>query len=231
MSAQGMTGTRDRVSNFYTVGLGKIRKSLTAEQAAALEGKVQVTKRTNRNGTDVYELVTDYIAGKLVKLELQDPPAEKANFGKRVAFTLESENGEKAVLYVKWDSAYGRGFMFAHESVDFQKPFEFEPYSYTPKGADKEKMGMNLFQDGQKMDWTMGTRDNSGGCPSLEKITFKGQTQWDNSKQLAFLESKLHDLIAKIDGLNQGSETPAQTETAQTEAAQGASEQEDDVPF
>ncbi|WP_091608741.1 hypothetical protein [Maribacter dokdonensis] len=193
-----MTGQRNRVSNFYQIGLGKIRKNLGKTEPENMEG---VTERVNRNGEKVFELVSDYIAGKIIAVEMEAPEAGKEDFGSRVNVTLENA-GVKAVLSFKWDSAYGRAFVFASPNINLSKEIEFEPYQYVQKNTERTKTGLSLIQDGAQLDWAFGTKANPGGCPQLEKITFKGKDAWDNSKQLKFLEEKFNEFAAKVKTLN-----------------------------
>lgn len=194
-----MTGTRNRVSNYFNVNLGKIVKSLGKEAPEDMTG---VTERTNKDGIKVYEIQSDYIAGKIVHLELQQPQEGKEDYGAQVAITLEADSGEKAVVNAKWDSAYMRGFMFSIPNADLAKPVELEPYQYYNKNKGRDVSGLNIFQEGTQLEWAYGTKKNPGGMPELKEVTFKGKKTWDNTDQLEFLTKKFEALAQEVKALN-----------------------------
>lgn len=187
-----MTFERNRVSNYYSITMGKVVKSLGKVAPVSMEG---VTKRTNKNGDEVFEIVSDGIRGTIIAVELKQPEQGKEDFGSQVCLTLESEDGDKAVLQFKFDSAYGRGFMQCLPDIDKDQPVEFEPYQYFAKEKGKDVSGMSIYQHGVKLAWNY-TRDNVNGMPALEQVVFKGATQWDNTKQLNFLTDKLNAFIS-----------------------------------
>lgn len=212
-------GTRDRVSAYFNVNLGKISKSLGKQEPEDMAG---VTKRMNKNGDTVYEIILDYLAGKIVKVELKDPEDGKEDFGSQMVFTLEAESGNKCILNCKFDSAYGRGFMFSLPNVDLDQPVEFEPYKYFSKKKGRDITGLNLYQNGKKLDWAYGTRDNTDGMPELEEVTFKGKKSWDNTKQLEFLTDRFEKFTQTVERMQAAEPVPAEAM---------ADEVEDEDPF
>lgn len=174
--------------DYYQVAFGKIIKSLGDTEPQNMDG---VTKRFSQKANKhLYEIRADFIAGHIVAARMKDPPEDKKEFGKKMALTLMYGNGHRCVLEIKFDSAYGRGFLFALPNLDLSQAVEIEPYAFTPQGSDKEKMGLMLFQNGKKLDWAYGTKDKPGDMPKLKKTKFKGQEVWDNSEQLAYLEKQ-----------------------------------------
>ena len=188
-----LVGKRDRVSNYYSVSNGKIVKSFGKIAPESMKG---VTKRTNKNGDEVYEIQSDYIRGFIRKMELEQPPSEHPDWKERIAITISSGYGS-AILNIPFDSAYGRGFLNACEGIDLLKEVELEPYKYFSKAKGKDVMGLNIYQFGEQLPWTMGTKATPGDVPQLEETTFKGKKAWDNSKQLAFYK-ELYDKMAGL---------------------------------
>lgn len=220
-----MTTNKERVSNYYNVNLGKIVKSLGKVEPTDMTG---ITPRVNKNGETVYEIIATGIRGKVIALGLKQPEQGKEDFGAKIVFTMQSEQGEKAILECKFDSAYGRSFMQVLPDLDFSKEIEFEPYQYLNKKTGKNTTGMSVYQDGAKLDWNY-TRANPNGLPPLEKITFKGKDAWDNTNQLAYFTSKLEEAIQKVSGM-----TPAPVSApvdAGNEAPMMPEDDNDDVPF
>ena len=189
-----LVGKRDRVSNYFSVKNGKVVLSLGKEEPQVMDG---VSKRVNKNGDAVYEIVNDYIAGRIVDLDLQEPPKDKPDYKELMLITMEAD-GVKAIVQIPFDSAYGRGFLNSAEGIDFSDPVELEPYKYTDKKAGREKMGCSVVQYGKQLPWTMGTKATPGGVPQLEEVEFKGKKAWDNTKQLAFYHDFYDQLKTRV---------------------------------
>lgn len=222
-----MTGTRSRVSNYFNVNLGKISKDLGKTEPENMEG---VTKRVNKNGETVYEIVSGYIAGKIVAAEMKAPPEGKEDFGSQMAITLEGETGERAVLNIKFDSAYGRGFLFALPNVDLSEAVELEPYQYFSKKKGKEVSGLSIFQGGAQLDWAYGTREKTGGMPPLKEVVFKGKKTWDNTEQIEFLEAKFAEFAAEVNGGTEATaEAQAEEKPSTRKGAKASDATEDDA--
>lgn len=210
-----MVGNRDRVSNYYSVTAGKVVKSLGKVKPENMEG---VTERTTDDGPR-YEIQSDYIAAHITGARLKDPPEGKSDWGKQVELSLIA-GGQKAILNIKFDSSYGRGFMFPLPNVDLSLPVEIEPYAYTSKDG-KDKRGLSIIQDGQKIDWAYGTKDNPDGMPPLKQVKFKGETRWDNTDQMAYLEKRFNDWAAQFESEKPQEQTAGEQESPSFAEAKG----------
>ena len=200
-----LVGKRDRVSNYYSVKNGKVVKNLGKVEPEVMDG---VTKRVNKNGETVYEIVSDYIRGKVVDLGLQAPPEDKPDYKELMVITMQGLGGTKAVVQVPFDSAYGRGFLLSADNIDFSQEIELEPYKYTDKKSGKDKMGLSVFQHGEKLDWAFGTKKNPGDVPALEETVYKGKKAWDNTKQLEWFHKYYEELGNRIKALTGDEEVP-----------------------
>ena len=59
---------------------------------------------------------------------------------------------------------------------------------------------MFLNQNGTAVKWAY-TKDNPNGCPSLKQIKVKGQSTWDDSDMMEFLEAMVNnDIIPQLNG-------------------------------
>lgn len=192
-------GNRERSGSFYTVAHGKIIKSLGKEPPSDME---DVVERVNKNGVKVYELHYDYIRGKIIDAEMELPPEEHPDYGKRMVLTILDAEGNTQKLNISFDSSYGRGFLMPLDNVKLEDPIEIEPYQYIDKKTGKEKTGLGVYQYGKQLDWAMGTKDNPGGVPRLEEVVYKGKKSWDNTKQLAFLEKYFDGFVSQLKALN-----------------------------
>jgi len=195
-----LVGTRDRVSNYYSVSNGKIVKSFGKTPPENMNGVIQ---RTNKNGDVVYEIQSDYIRGFIVELGVKPPPEDHPDWQEQMEITLQSGSG-KAILNIPFDSAYGRGFLNACEGIDLNQEVELEPYKYFSKAKGKDLMGLQVYQGGEQLPWTMGTKANPGEMPQLEQVEFKGKMTWDNSKQLAFYKTLYRGMSGLVDNFEKG---------------------------
>lgn len=193
-----LVGKRDRVSNYYSISNGKVIKSFGK---IAPENMKDVIKRTNKNGDEVYEIQSDYIKGFIRKMEIDPPPDEHPDWKERMEITISSGHGS-AIVNIPFDSAYGRGFLNSCEGVDLLKEVELEPYKYFSKAKGKDVMGLNIYQFGEQLPWTMGTKSNPGDVPQLEETTFKGKPAWDNTKQLAFYKELFEKMAGLVDNFS-----------------------------
>lgn len=196
-AGSAMTGNRERVGNYYSVSFGKIVKSLGKTPPENMDG---VTSRTNKNGDKVFEIVTDYIRGFITGAAMKEPPAEHPDWGRQMEITLEAEEGrDKCILNIPFDSAYGRGFLYAAPGISPGVAVEIEPYNYFSKKKGRDVMGLSLFQHGEQIPWYY-TKAKPNGMPELKKTTFKGKTAWDNTDQLRFLEDKFSEFCQFLGG-------------------------------
>jgi len=180
-----------------------------------------VTKRVNKKGDTVYEMHLDFIRGFIVGADLKLPPSDHPEYGKTIELKIEAENGAQCVLQIPFDSAYARGFLYSSPNMDLSQPVEIEPYQYFSKKKGRDATGLSLFQNGEKLDWAYGTKDNPGGIPPLKRVKFKGQETWDNSDQLAALEQKYMEFCALFKDV-QAEAVPASEPEPQAEAAPAA---------
>ena len=190
-----MIGNRDRVRKYFSIKNGKVVLSLGNNAPEVMDG---VTKRTNKDGVVVYEIVADFIRGKIQSMRIKPAPDDKPNFKDQIQLTMTDEAGDTFSVEMPFDSAYGRGFLYALDNVVPSDPIELEPYKFFDKKSGRDKMGVQVLQYGSRLDWTMGTKANPGGVPNLKQIEFKGEKVWDNTDQLAFLEKFFLEKAAAI---------------------------------
>ena len=200
---ESLVGRRERVGNYYSVKNGKVVQDLGKERPEVMDG---ISERVNKNGVTVYEIVNDFIAGKIIALELQDPPEEHPDYKSQMMITIEGQSGNKAIVRVPFDSAYGRGFLLSAEGIDFNNEVELEPYKYLDKKTGKDKMGLSVYQNGAQLPWTMGTKANPGDVPKLIETTFKGKKVWDNTEQLNYFYKFYAELSEKVSPLQNADE-------------------------
>lgn len=179
-----MVGNETTVANFYNVTNGKIVRSFGKKEPEGIETK----SRVNKNGDTVYELNYDYISGVIKNAEIKN----HEEYGDNIVLTLVNGN-DSAQLSIKFDSAYGRSFLFKLGGIDLLDEIKIKPYSFL-NNEGKNIIGLNLFQDGKKIK-NLYTREAPNGLPPLEEVTFNGKKQWDKTKQINFLKEKFNEFI------------------------------------
>jgi hypothetical protein len=124
------------------------------------------------------EFVTDEYEGKKI---------EKAKF-------YVNAIGELFILQIKTNSGYFRGLCNSLASANAPKETVKIVPSLKKDEKGKPKSTCFVGQNGKFLKHAF-TKDNMGGLPNLEKITFRGETQYDNSKQIEFWKNWLTDIF------------------------------------
>ena len=137
------------------------------------------------------------LQGKLKKAEFVQEEYQGKKYEKaKLSFDF---NGETYILQVRTDSGYFRGFC---NSLRSGNPSEIVTLKPSSKKDDKGKVQNTIFvqQDGSYLKHAF-TKDNMGDLPDLEKVTFKGEVQYDNTKQIEFWKnwlSKIYNSNSRI---------------------------------
>ena len=182
-----MVGTEEKVSNYYNVSNGKIVRSFGKKEPENIETK----SRTNKNGDVVYEQLFDFIKGKIVNATLQSHD----EYGDSIKLSI-SDGENIAELQIKFDSAYGRSFLFKLPNFDSNDEVKITPYSFVNKEG-KDVTGLNIFILGKKIA-NYYTKEEPNGLPQLKKVKFNGKEQWDKTEQIEFLLKKYNEFCSKF---------------------------------
>lgn len=182
----------------------------------------------------------DELGGFLTDIKITEEEFKNKKF-KRVTATITFGDVDY-LLQMKLDSGYGRGFCQAIGNCNLTREIMISCKYEEKEGSETGTASLFINQNGWvKWQWT---RDNMGELPQLEKIVYKDNEVWDNSKQLAFFEKFLLETIkpklphaaiagevimetnpadAMIDGLKSHIKTPVDPSDI--------SEPVDDLPF
>lgn len=136
--------------------------------------------RTNKENRVVHEMEYTDLEGIITKVELR----EHEEFGQQLCIDVSDEKSVYQ-MQLPLSSSHADVFLNKSENIDFKKPVHFAPYQFTPKGEEKEKRGMVIKQNGEKVE-SKWTKENPGEIPELEKKKVKGKEIWDNSKRIDF---------------------------------------------
>lgn len=208
-------------SNYLSVSDGKIAKRTNEDDPKAV-------KQTNKEGKVRYERHYKSIDGKVVGIEKKATP-----YGDRLAITIK--DGEDYILEMPYDSRYAGSFIKCIPNIDFSKKLTFNPWmkEVTENGQVKKRTALFLKHEGSEDNIPSAfTREAPNGMPELEQVTFKGKTEWDNTKQLAFFDQLLVRANAMIDAANKGI-TPQPKSFFKEESSDLPSKEEEseDAPF
>lgn len=155
-----------------------------AVQAPA--GADGATKRINKNGVEVWEYLYNTITGMI-----RDIVPYENEYGKQWRVTLE-DGPESYVLALPDTSRYTRGFTFRIGRVDLSQPVDLSIGKFIQNG--KEIGYLTIHQAGKKIE-PMWTKDAPGDLPQMKKLLVRGKEVWDDSEQLAYIESFIRNTV------------------------------------
>jgi len=131
----------------------------------------------------------DTLTGRITEVEIRTDEYENKKFEVAV-FTL-LDNVDTYLLKIRVDSGYFRAMCNALKTGDLNKIVKLNPISKEVNG--KTTTGMYVFQNDKALKHAH-TKDNLGDMPPMERVIFKGQETWDNTKQLQFWKDWLRSL-------------------------------------
>ena len=209
-------------ATYFTISDGKCRIRLK-EPA---EGCVT---RVTKDGNTVHEFVHDSFVAKLVSGSVVD-----TDYGKQWKLVF-ADAKETYVLSLKYTSGYAKTLIMAlcNPKFDPWMPLTLKPYSFEPKDRPgKTVIGTTVFQFDQKLDRPYcSPRDPEPAgrqvLPDLEVMQVRGETIYDDTKQLEFIRSEFDAKV--LSRLNATTPAPASAPVSTVEAVD--SEDDNTVPF
>ena len=133
----------------------------------------------------------DSLEGVIEKVEFITEQYEGKNIEKAKFYI--NAIGELFILQIKTNSGYFRGL--CNSLANATSPKGMIKIVPSLKKDDKGKPKSTCFvgQDGKFLKHAF-TKENMGGLPDLDKVTFKGEVQYDNTKQIEFWKNFLNDI-------------------------------------
>ena len=182
------------------MGLNQETPTTNAVYVSISEGKLRVrykepnastTTRTTKDGNVVYEWVADSISGIVRSISTAD-----SDFGKQWRFVIEDD--QRYIVTMKYTSSYAKTIILAlcNPAFDGAVPVKIVPYSFSPDDNPKKTIiGATVYQNGNKLErpycTSMRPDPTKTQLPDLEVMMINGQTMYDSTKQLAFVEAEL----------------------------------------
>ena len=182
-------GFNDRSTSgvFCRIASGKVVRN--ADQGTP--GAIRVEKKDKKgNGTGEfkYEIHNDTVDGRIVRLQAKVDQYNGEEI-RKLTVTL-NDGGQIIHVDLNEKSRYWQGLMYALPNVDFSKPVELAPYDFIPKGDIKPITGMNIKQDGQKVQPAF-TKETPGKLPQPVITKFDGKDRYDFFDQRQWLLSEV----------------------------------------
>lgn len=220
---------------FLTIGKGGTGETMLRQSVS--EGTPDSVARhwevNGEKGTK-YELLFPSIEGKITNVEIKKE--EEKGYGDKIQLTFDGE----ITVSTKTTSKFGSSIMRQLPNVDFTKEVKLQPYSYTPKGKDKEVTGVSIKQ-GETFDDRVGDafydfekKESKNGIPEPD-FDWSNVQDWQKDKFWsevdAFLQSyTLEKVVPTIPAF-----IPETSVGEETEPVNLGGEQEDvdpeDMPF
>lgn len=110
------------------------------------EGTNGAVSRKNKKDALVWEMLYDSLSGQITSMKI-----EKDDYGKHMAVDVKS-GIDTFQVQIPVDSKYFDTFCYKINNVDLSKDVKITPYSFEPSDGSGKKTGMNLYQDGNKID-------------------------------------------------------------------------------
>jgi hypothetical protein len=133
----------------------------------------------------------DSLEGVIEKVEFITEQYEGKNIEKAKFYV--NAIGELYILQIKTNSGYFRGLCNSLASATAPKDMLKIVPSLKKDDKGKPKSTCFVGQNGKFLKHAF-TKENMGELPDLDKITFKGEVQYDNTKQIDFWKTFLNDI-------------------------------------
>lgn len=137
---------------------------------------------------NVYEQY-DNLIGRITEVDFRIDEYQNKKF--EVAIFTLVDNIDTYILKIRVDSGYFRAMCNALKTGDINKIVKLRAVFKESNG--KKETGMYVFQNDKALKHAH-TKDNLGDMPPMEKVVFKGEETWDNTKQLQFWKDWLKSL-------------------------------------
>lgn len=178
------------------------------------EGTKGAVARVNKLGKTVHEVFYDSFTAKLINIRTRD-----GEYGKSWEFDFK-DGTEMYTLQLSYSNSYATNLLKILPNVDLAKEMKIQPSQKIEDG--KTKSSLFVSQDGKTLKHAY-TKDVPNGLPQMEQVLIKGQTVWDDSKRLAFLEEMIErDILPKLPKDSVATASSVEHESAGAEAPEGA---------
>lgn len=120
-----------------------------------------VKRFSEKKNQDVWELLNDRTSGTIKSMVI-----EKGDYGKQLIISM-SDVDENYLISLPVESKYFDSFCSKIGNANISQSLELAPYSFEPKEGGAKRVGMNIFQGGNKLEYFF-SKENPKGKPFPE---------------------------------------------------------------
>ena len=161
---------------YFYVLRDKFVTKANKDEAGAVE-------RVNKNKETVYEHQYDAVRGKITNIRLVKKLFKRGDEWRwDVTLTMEQH---QIVVSLPFSSRVSKGILLRLPNIDLTEMVKLKAFYF----EETNKQVMVVYQGQGLKDKVLAffTKDNPNGLPPMERITRKGQEEWDDTKQLKWL--------------------------------------------
>lgn len=144
------------------------------------------TTRINKMNKETSEIYHDSFTGKLIDIRTRD-----GEYGKTWEFDFR-DGKEVYTLSLPYSNGSSTTILKILPNVDLTKEMKLQVSQKEEDG--KKKTSLFISQDGTTLKHAF-TKAEPNGIPPMEQKTVKGQTVWDDTDRLVFLEAMVNEKI------------------------------------
>ncbi len=182
-----MAAINDESKNryFHVLADGKFHETVDELTEGATKRDYETSD--GKTGTK-YELLYTEVSGLITKVDFHE-----GDYGKNLLLTIVDGEDEPIVLSLNTAQNYGEDMMKKLLAIDMSLPVKIRPYSFPDEKTGKQRKGMSITQNGQKVQnyfYDPVAKENIHGYP---KPKFKkGKTTLStNEWKLYFMEARI----------------------------------------
>jgi hypothetical protein len=179
------------IKNYLNITGGKI----TQKVKAGTEGAVV---RVNKMGVEVSELHFDTLSGQIVNIHIEPSP-----YADKVWVITIRDGIDFYYLHLSYSGGTTMGLLNKLPNIDFSKDVILKVFRIFNETTKKDKDYLVVYQGGMTKGHKVETAfpKDPNGLPPMEQIKVKGALQWDDTKQMEWLENLImSSIVPKLGG-------------------------------
>lgn len=180
------------IKNYLNITGGKITQKVKA-------GTTGAVVRTNKMGNEVSELHFDTLSGQIVNIHIEPSP-----YADKVWVITIRDGIDFYYLHLSYSGGTTMGLLNKLPNIDFSKDVILKVFRIFNETSKKDKDYLVVYQGGMTKGHKVETafpKENPNGLPPMEQIKVKGALQWDDTKQMEWLENLImSSIVPKLGG-------------------------------
>lgn len=232
-------GTHTHQGGGYTFVTFRDGQFVERVQAPTETSKSRLLEKGDNKGKEVHEEHYDSITGRLLDVTLED-----GKFGKVWMFKMDVGTEDKPKVFILQfglDFGLAMGILTRLKNCDLQSDMKIAGYYFVPKGEEKAKQGIVVYQsskskakgllkgDAIKVD-PYYSAESAEKLPQWKQVTVNGKAMWDKTDETNFVVDMINkDIKPLLSGSTSVATQPAQT--AQPTAFADSDDTADELPF